>query len=329
MALDSPHDAFFKEFFSQPSLAQVELRALLPAALSSKVDWDSLRLEPGSFVEVRDRDRFADLLFSAQVADSEVLLYLLFEHQSAPERLMPLRLLGYAVRKWEQLWRDDKTLRTLPPIVPVVLHHGEAGWHCPTSFHDLFAPGILEDLGITELVPSFRFALDDLSHESDAELLARAVHEGERIVPIVLWALRDSRQDERFLASLAAWAGALAEVANAPSGSEALLAVFSYISRVTQALSPHAILEAVERVAPQTKDIVMTLAEQWLQEGIEKGIQKGIQKGERAILEKQLALKFGPLSGSVRARLDSAAPADLELWAERILSAASIDEVVR
>lgn len=323
VAHESPHDALFKEIFSHPELARVELRAVLPAALSALVDWNSLRLEPGSFVEVRDRDRFADLMFGVRVAERPAFIYLLFEHQSSPDRYMPLRLLGYLVRKWERLVRDDPSLATLPPIVPVVLHHGAAGWSQATSFHEQFAQGVLQEFDLVDLVPNFRFVLDDLCQRSDTELRARAVQEVERIVPVVLLVLRDARSAERLLASLAAWAGVLTEVHRAPSGKDALLAVFSYISRVTQHLSPRAILRTLELAAPETKDLVMTLADQWLQAGIEKGI----EKGERTVLAKLLGLKFGPLMEADRVRLERASASELERWAERVLFAATIDDV--
>ena len=327
MSLDSPHDALFKEIFSDPRNAAVELRAVLPPEITAAVDWNSLRIEPGSFVEVADASRFADLLFSAEIAGARSFLYLLFEHQSSPDRFMPLRLLGYMLRKWEQCLRQEPRPLHLPPIVPVVLHHSAGGWNSPLSLHELFDTGLLQNLHLTELTPSFRFVLDDLSLKTDAELLERATRESERLVPVVLWALRDARAHERFLASLSAWAGAIAEAHQAPSGADALRAVFSYIARVTELLSPHAILTAIEQVAPQTKDIVMTLAEQWLQQGIQKGIEKGIEKGERALLVKLLTLKFGALDDSYRTRLDSAPPALLEIWAERVLTATTIYDV--
>lgn len=67
----------------------------------------------------------------------------------------------------------------------------------------------------------------------------------------------------------------------------------------------------------------MTLADQWLQAGIEKGI----EKGERTVLAKLLGLKFGPLMEADRVRLERASASELERWAERVLFAATIDDV--
>jgi hypothetical protein len=52
-------------------------------------------------------------------------------------------------------------------------------------------------------------------------------------------------------------------------------------------------------------------------------------EGGAALLVKQLQLKFGPLSDDASARVHSASSKELDAWAERILSAASLDEVFR
>ena len=65
------------------------------------------------------------------------------------------------------------------------------------------------------------------------------------------------------------------------------------------------------------------------QRGIEKGLQKGIPQGEAQILRRQLTRRFGPLPAWAEARLTQATTDTLELWADRILDAASLDEVFR
>jgi len=59
------------------------------------------------------------------------------------------------------------------------------------------------------------------------------------------------------------------------------------------------------------------------------GIQKGRQEGEAAILLRQIALKFGPPSEEVRARIESADADTLLEWSARILTAERVDDVFR
>jgi hypothetical protein len=57
-------------------------------------------------------------------------------------------------------------------------------------------------------------------------------------------------------------------------------------------------------------------------------VAKGQALGRSAVLLKQLQLKFGPVPDAVTARVQSATIEELDAWAERILSAASLDETL-
>jgi hypothetical protein len=54
----------------------------------------------------------------------------------------------------------------------------------------------------------------------------------------------------------------------------------------------------------------------------------GVQKGECNILQRQLTRRFGPLDEAVRQRIENASSDQLELWADRVLDAGSLDEVL-
>jgi predicted transposase YdaD len=81
----------------------------------------------------------------------------------------------------------------------------------------------------------------------------------------------------------------------------------------------------------------MTLAEQWIAEGRAegeargeaRGEAKGRIEGERRVLERLLRVKFGALPQSAAERLASVGEDDLTRWAERVLSATSIEETFR
>lgn len=62
-------------------------------------------------------------------------------------------------------------------------------------------------------------------------------------------------------------------------------------------------------------------------EARQQGMQQGRVEGERSVLERQLRRRFGQLPvGTVR-RLDRASSADLEVWADNVLDAGTLDEV--
>jgi hypothetical protein len=63
------------------------------------------------------------------------------------------------------------------------------------------------------------------------------------------------------------------------------------------------------------------------QAGRQEGRQEGLQEGEATLLLRQLQKRFGELPDSVRARLRSASPDRLEHWGERLLDAASLNDL--
>jgi predicted transposase/invertase (TIGR01784 family) len=63
------------------------------------------------------------------------------------------------------------------------------------------------------------------------------------------------------------------------------------------------------------------------EEGLAEGEAKGRLVGERLLLQKQLTLKFGPLPEGVAQLIERAGEAELNLWAERVLAAATLLEV--
>ena len=63
-------------------------------------------------------------------------------------------------------------------------------------------------------------------------------------------------------------------------------------------------------------------------EGMAEGRAEGKAEGKAEIVLKQLSLRFGPLDGGVTTRVRAATVADLDRFAERLLTAASVDEVL-
>ena len=67
-------------------------------------------------------------------------------------------------------------------------------------------------------------------------------------------------------------------------------------------------------------------------EGIKKGLAEGVEKGQAAgqagLLLRQLELRFGAVPEAVRDRVRDASASELEAWAEAVLTAADIHEVL-
>lgn len=78
----------------------------------------------------------------------------------------------------------------------------------------------------------------------------------------------------------------------------------------------------------QTLNEVDTMLSERMDSWQEGWLQKGLQEGEMLILKKQVHLKFGSLPDWVEEKITSASTDQLELWAERILTTNSLDELL-
>jgi len=321
-----PHDTFFKETFSDEAKAAAELSSVLPQQVVDLFDWSTLHLEPGSFQRAKDRDRFVDLLFSVQRSDveSEVLVYVLFEHQSSDDWFMPLRMLRYMLRIWDAwIERTKATRPPLPPILPLVLAHDERGWQAPQRFHDLFADDPGTRAMLERYVPSFEFALDDLAKVSDEELASRGL---PAATTLSLWALRDGRSADGVRNHVAFWAAQFAALEDLAGGSQDSNRVIGYLGHAAgeASIDVEVLVSEIIKYAPRAKQVVMNSVERLREEGR----QEGRQEGRRAMLLELLRMKFGQVADADVSRVNLADDQALERYLERVLTADSIAAVL-
>ena len=330
----SIHDALFKSTFSQVEHAAGELQAVLPPALSARIDFATLTLCPGNFVDPDLRQRYTDLLFSAEIAGKKALLYVLFEHQSTVDPLMLFRLLAYMVRIWEAHLRSEPEAKRLPAIIPVVLHHSHSGWTAKVAFEELLDVDATVLAEIAPYVPHFRCVLDDLGEEREEALRARAMSALGRLA---LWCLKNSRSPEQLVVQLGRWGELMRQVVRAPNGMAAVGTIFRYMWQVNEQLGAEELRRLVAReVGKDVEEAIVTTVDMLLAEGRNEGLSKGrseglregLREGQCAMLLKLLSKRFGALPEDAVARVNAAEPAELEAWFDRGLTAASLADVL-
>lgn len=120
----TPHDAVFKKFLSHPETARDFLDSYLPAPLRELCDLNTLKLEPGSFIEEDLRASYSDVLWSLKTRTGKGYIYALIEHQSSPDAHMAFRMMRYAIAAMQN--HLDAGHKTLPLVVPILFYHGVA-----------------------------------------------------------------------------------------------------------------------------------------------------------------------------------------------------------
>ena len=97
------HDALVRRVLGDPDAARAWLEARLPADTARHLDFATLQLQPGTFVDEELRRAETDVLFAARHESGQpVFVYLLVEHQSTVDFWLRLRLLRYQGRIWER-----------------------------------------------------------------------------------------------------------------------------------------------------------------------------------------------------------------------------------
>jgi len=233
--IPNPHDALVKVVFGKPEHARGMLRAVVPAAVAEELNWSTLTLRPGSFVDLALKEQHTDLLYSATWRDGgELLVYFLFEHLSAPpkkDNLLAFRLLRYQVRIWEDWHARHKDAKSLPMIIPIVMYHGVTPWSEPRLFDALLDVPTSVRPAVAPYLVRFTYLLNDLSEISDEDLRNRAMLTS--LAKLATICLKHARTGADFIKILVRWMDVARDVATAPNGLNALAQVLCYISRST------------------------------------------------------------------------------------------------
>jgi predicted transposase YdaD len=322
----TPHDALFKKMFSSPGRAAELLRSLLRPAVAAAIEWDTLELLPGSFVDPALRSLHTDLLFAARMHGRSVRVHVLFEHLSGPGRWIHLRMLRYMTNVWVGEIEANPGLDALPPILPVVIRHGEQAWEVDTEFSAFVDCGDLADL--LAMTPKFRFLLADLS-TVDSEDLRRGP--GSAAVRMTLLALKEARLARSAEELLRGMAIVLNQLEHEPDAVDVIERFFRYVVAVRGA-SEFLGLDIRRLGLGKKSEAIMETYEEYLlrtgrDEGRQEGRQEGRKEGGRRLFIDMLRAKFGEVPPEAVARVEAADVEALSGWSVRLVIATRLDEV--
>jgi predicted transposase/invertase (TIGR01784 family) len=266
---NNPHDHLARNMFGRPDVAADFFKAYLPKSIGDRINTENLKREPDTFIEETLKDSIADLLYRVTDEAGEFWLYCLFEHQSQPDRWMPLRLLKYILRIWENFQIKVPKAKLLPPIIPVVLHHGKNGWTAAKSLEELIC--IPEEINkdILPFVPDFTFPVVDLKNIPFQNIRGNVIG---RLTLMALKAAGEDRMEEFWQSAEDLWA----ELVKVDSPQEIARVLFRYMFYTDTSVDKQLYQDRVKIISPkEVSQTAMTLAEQFIAEGIEQGIKKG------------------------------------------------------
>lgn len=323
------HDVAYRDLFTHPELVEDLLTHFVGEAWVKDLRFETLRRESEISVAREVGTKVKDVVWSVEFADRQLYILILVEFQSRPDPIMALREIIYVCSLYEDLYKQKRFTadRKLPPVLPIVLYKGRRPWRAPTSVEDMVAavPPELE-----KFIPRMTyFLLDELRtnvtiSENERNTVAAVLkleqsEVGAEIIDIaciLLKWLREPEQEslrqafrELVRKSLPVVYGPIAEIFEQPEDAMTL----------AQRLKKSYDLERSTARAEGRQEGRL--------EGRQEGLQEGLEKGQRSLLAKQLRLKFGALDVETERRLAEADLTQLQLWAERILTAKTLAQV--
>jgi hypothetical protein len=318
MSGPKPHDTFFQAIFALPENVVGELRAVLPADVLEAIDLRQVTVEQTSFVDPALRKHHVDRLARVRVKGRDVYVYVLLEHQSTVDPLMPVRVFVYIARFWSWWIEAHPEATRVPAVIPILVHQGPGAWTGPRTLSQaLDLPGPTRAL-LGQLLPQLTLLVDDLGVARVEDLAARPLGALGRVGLVLLHAARARGAPIR---------QAIATVAEQfrTLSADALEQTVRYL-RTGAKLPDRELVELVDRYAsPAAVEAVMPKWTELLDEKLAEGRVEGV----RSLLTRLLRARFGDaVSPAVLARLDSADTATLERWAERVLTAARLSDVL-
>jgi predicted transposase/invertase (TIGR01784 family) len=288
--LNNPHDLLVKASLSKAGAIQEFAKAYFPADVLKEIDLVSLHLTGNSYVTDELKQLHTDLVFSFKMRGKRGYAYTILEHQSTPDRLMPLRFVKYNLALLEEVMKGKDEKEPLPLIVNICLYHykNDKPYPYSTSVYDLFRDSYLaEKLGIFT-----KFHLVDLNS------IPNKILEGHKQIHLMEKLLKYSRHRDAF--NVLKEELAIADIDMLLEGDywKVLVIYTSQVIGKMEGISEEEFVSLFkEKLNKTEEEIMQTIAQSITQAYAEKYlapkyIQEGMQAGKLTIAKNLLRLNL-------------------------------------
>jgi predicted transposase/invertase (TIGR01784 family) len=242
-------------------VARAFFEAHLPSHVAKRVDLSTLKIEPNSYIDKKHKELISDILYSVQIDTQLGYIYILTEHQSKPEPLMPYRSLKYLFGIFDHHLKQQSGQlqhKRLPLILPLIVYNGQISpYPYSTDFYDLFTNPALAK----EVMFNGPFKLVDLTAEPD-ESLRR--HKEAAVMELLEKHIR--ARDILPIIKLLATSGLLAQLQHLGAG-EYLEFALDYVLTKGEASDRSQVIDVLSETLPEQREKIMTIAEGLKQDG--------------------------------------------------------------
>ncbi len=262
---DRIHDKFFKDIFRAEEYVVSLIRAGAPKPIVEIIEWSTLRLEPQAIQAGGHNEKFADLVFSAQLNDGagEARVLLLFEHKSYEDSDLVRQMARYQFLMYLQ--NDFK-----PLIVPIVVFQLPSGKGDGVGFGDLFA-----DVPERHLKELMKYSVNFRCLPIDVNQIDRQGLAGGTNIDAVIRAMSTVRKfDPAGLQDLLNRTGHV----RAQERARIFKLVLGYVCDYNKDIKADVILDLQTKTSEE-RQMVLSAVETFREEGREEGLERGREEG--------------------------------------------------
>jgi predicted transposase/invertase (TIGR01784 family) len=270
--MKNPHDRYFKKTFENIEVAKDYLINYVPQNITKLVNINKLSHEKESFIDKDLEGLYTDVLFKTDINGREGYIYFLIEHKSYVTKMVGIQLMIYIAKIWQRKMKKGK----LPLVIPLVVYHGEKEWNVKTDLISLIDGIETLPPEIKNYIPDFKYIINDLSVLNDDQI------KGNVILQIFIKVVQSIyKGEEEFLKTVEEVSVALEHLEQKDKAIEYFIVFLKYIVNAKQDVSKGKVFKTIENVSPERSDVILTIAEQLINEGMEKGIEKGQLKEKK------------------------------------------------
>jgi predicted transposase YdaD len=310
--------------------------------IADRIDYKHIERVERTFIESDFRKREADMLFKANFRDDEVdaikevIIYVLIEHQSSVDPIMPFRILYYVTQIWESQrreWESQKIPQKdwrFRPILPVVFYTGKENWNQSLEIESLIdLPSSLESF-----VPQMKMLFFNLKATSEEQVIESNHPFG--------WILQIMQKEDanfgEFSKSLQIAIRNLDLMSQEDRENWAKLVFFivEFIRHRRNKEEQPQLFDIVEASFTNTlrqeevKSMMKTGAQALLEEGREEGLELGIIRTKQQDLIRLLTIRFESIPQSLKKKIKSIKQVDrLNELFDHAIKAHELSEIER
>ncbi|UCZ58027.1 Rpn family recombination-promoting nuclease/putative transposase [Desulfurispirillum indicum] len=226
-----------------------------------------------------------------------------------------MQLLKYMSAQWQKYLRENPQATRLPPIIPLVLYHGEGQWR-RKEIVDLL--DVNDPESMAPYTPVFDYVLWDVSrmdqqrqvYRPDTSAFLMILHHGRKqslmdVLPTIMVLIDKAAYDK-------------------PTTLELIYQFLTYAISVNNDLDEQTIQRSLDKVHEHKEVVMTTITKEWEARGEARGILKGRSELLHALIER----RFGSVPPEVHDRITRATEEELSRYAINVLDAGSAHEVV-